>query len=94
MPQGRRAAVALDARDLHRVALRREHELLAPARRVGRPFGGAVDVDDEVPVALPGEAAGVASFAVVIRRVAGPDRVTLVSVGCKLFAREMRVEVA
>lgn len=46
--------LALDARDFHRIALRREREQLAPARRARTPESDIVDVEDEVPVALPG----------------------------------------
>ena len=74
-------ALALDACDLHRLALRREREDLAPARRAGAPERDVVDVDDEIAVALPGQAAGVAAFAVVACGAAGPDCVADVAVG-------------
>lgn len=94
MPKGRRAAVALDAGDFHRVVFRREGEHFAPPRRVGRPFSGTVDVDDEIPVALPGEAAGITAFAVVPGRAARPGRGAAVAVVCKLFlVRTLGVEV-
>ena len=93
MPKGRRAAVALDAGYFRRVALRRERERLAPPRRVGRPFSDTVDVDDEISVALPGEAAGITSLAVVPGRAAGPGRGAPVAVVCKLLVRTLGVEV-
>lgn len=83
MPQHRRAPRALDPRDLHRVPLRREREQLAPLRRAGAPDRGAVDVDDEVAVALPREAAGVGRLAVVPGCAAGPDCAADVAVACQ-----------
>ncbi len=53
LPENRRTALTLDARDFNRVALRREREQQAPARGARAPESGAVDVDDEVAVALP-----------------------------------------
>ena len=79
-PQDRRTALALDARDFDRVALRREGEQQAPAGRARAPERGAVDVDDEVAVALPGEAAGIAGLAVVPGCATGPDRAAIVAV--------------
>lgn len=52
------------------------------------PKSGAVDVDDEVCVALPGYAAGIACLATVPGGAAGPDWVPVVAV---LFLLSVRI---
>ena len=94
MPKVRRGAGAFDAGDFDRVVFRREGELLAPARGAGRPFGDAVDVNDEIPIALPCEATDIASLAVVPGRAAGPDRRTLIAIICKCLVRTLGVRSA
>lgn len=93
MPKGRRGAGAFDTGDFNRVVFRRELEFLAPARRVGRPFRDAVDVDDEIPIALPCEATDITSLAVVPGRAAGPDGGAPVAVVCKRLVRTVGAEV-
>ena len=93
MPKDRRGAGAFYPGDFNRVVFRRERELLAPARRVGRPFRDAVDVDDEIPIALPCEATDITSLAIVPSRAAGPDLGAPVAVVCKLLVRTLGVEV-